>query len=103
MRFSRRKHKPPVAGSKPARHTISRNRKIRCTTRIKVPMITICKDEAAAIVGSPCHWICENRWTGRLVDSRPERKRAKLKAENEMIKGKIGPARGRDPNQGRLN
>src|SRR5207248_893626 len=64
MRFPRRKDKPPVAGSKPGRHTSSRRRKIRCTTRIKVPMMTICRDDAAAIVGSPCHWSCENRWTG---------------------------------------
>jgi hypothetical protein len=27
--------------------------------RISRPMIKICNVEAAAIVGSPCHWICE--------------------------------------------
>ena len=65
-------------------------------------MMTICKDEAAAIVGSPCHWICENRWTGRLVDSGPDRNRAKLMSENEMMKAKIAPDRRLDRSNGRL-
>src|SRR5436190_9518693 len=102
MRFSRRKDKPPVARANPGGQTISRSRKIRCTTRIKVPMMTICRDDAAAIVGSPCHWICENKWTGRLVDSGPDRNRARLMSENEMIKAKIAPDRRLDRSKGRL-
>src|SRR5438132_13502204 len=83
-------------------HTISRSRKMRCTMRISAPMMTICSDEAAAMVGSPCHWICENRWTGRLVDSGPDRKSAKLISENEMMKAKIAPDNRLDRNSGRV-
>ena len=36
-------------------YTTRRKRKMRCTTRINIPMMTICSDEAAAMVGSPCH------------------------------------------------
>jgi hypothetical protein len=36
-------------------HTTRRKRKIRCTTRISSPIMTICIDDAAAMVGSPCH------------------------------------------------
>ena len=36
-------------------HTTKRKRKMRCTTRINIPIMTICSDEAAAMVGSPCH------------------------------------------------
>src|SRR4029077_1385502 len=65
-------------------------------------MMTICNDEAAAIVGSPCHWICENRCTGRLVDSGPDRNKARLMSENEMMKAKIAPDRRLDRSNGRL-
>ena len=64
--------------------------------------MTICRVEAAAIVGSPCHWICENRWTGRLVDSGPDRKSARLMSENEMMKAKIAPERRLERKSGRV-
>ena len=75
---------------------------MRCTTRISVPMITICKAEAAAIVGSPCHWICEKMCTGRLVDCGPDRNSARLMSENEMMKAKIAPDSRLDRSSGRV-
>ena len=65
-------------------------------------MIKICKVEAAAIVGSPCHWICEKMCTGRLVDCGPDRNSAKLMSENEMMKAKIAPDNKLDRSKGRV-
>src|SRR5215831_18857795 len=64
--------------------------------------MTICIDDAAAMVGSPCHWICEKMCTGRLVDCGPERNSAKLMSENEMIKAKIAPETRLDRNNGNV-
>src|SRR5271166_568541 len=65
-------------------------------------MMKICNDEAAAIVGSPSHWICENRWTGKLVDSGPDRKSARLMSENEMMKANIAPDNRLDRSNGKV-
>ena len=41
--------------TQPLSHTTRRRRNMRCTIRTNIPMMTICNDEAAAMVGSPCH------------------------------------------------
>src|SRR5258707_14309323 len=65
-------------------------------------MMTICIDDAAAMVGSPCHWISEKMCTGRLVDCGPVRNSAKLMSENEMMKAKIAPETRLDRNSGNV-
>ena len=83
-------------------HTTRRKRKIRCTTKTSSPMMTICIDDAAAMVGSPCHWISEKMCTGRLVDCGPVRNSARLMSENEMMKAKIAPETRLDRNSGNV-
>ena len=54
--------------------------------------MTICNAEAAAIVGSPPHWISEKMCIGQVVVTPgPDRKSDKLMSLNEMMNAKIAP------------
>ena len=53
--------------------------------------MTICSAEAAAMVGSPPHWISEKMCMGSVVTPGPERKSDKLMSLNEMMKAKMAP------------
>src|SRR2546421_4098882 len=74
-----------------APHAVTRSRKTRCAPASSTAIKRICRVEAAAIVGSGCHTICEKMCTGSVTVSGPLTKRAMLMSLKDTMNAKTAP------------